>query len=383
MRVAGIDPGTGSMDILAFDDETGRILLDTAIPRSEVTRDPAIVVRVLEKLHREVRLDAVVAPSGYGIPLKPARNASGKEIILATFINCEDEARNLQIVGLRRLMFLLRESELPAWFTPGAIQLPTIPDYRKSNKIDMGTADKVYTVAAALAAEREKYGVEPSNSRLIVIEAGKAYTSAMLVWNGEIVDAIAGTAGFWGFMGGGCMDAETAYALASAIPRFSKTFLFRGGAADVLGKANIERLEHGLEKGEPKALEAARMLGEGMEKAVLALYASAPEPPNRIYVSGRLFRTRILSTILRKRLQKIARILSIEGGVSAVPRVGSETKEAATGAAIIASGISGGSYEWIVHSLQLHESKGTPFDWIRDEKIRSKLLEMFGKPCQR
>ena len=54
------------------------------------------------------------------------------------------------IGGLRSLARALAASGLPVVFTPGVVHLPTVPAYRKVNRIDMGTADKVCATALAV-----------------------------------------------------------------------------------------------------------------------------------------------------------------------------------------------------------------------------------------
>ncbi len=372
-RVAGVDPGTGSMDILVIDDDTMDIILEESIPRDLVTRDPGIVIRTLEEA---MPLDSVVAPSGYGMPLKRVQDASPGEIREATFIHGEDERRGLRIVGLRRLMEMLRSGNLPAWFTPGVIHLPTVPEYRKACRIDMGTADKVYTVAAALRQEVEDHGSKPGEARFIVVEAGMAYTAAMAVDGGAIVDGVGGTSGWWGFMGMGFMDSELAYALAHVEPSFSKARLFEGGVSTVSGYKTPGELGEAFQRGDPKAVVGVRMLVEAVQKDVATLLPVVGRV-ERVYVSGRLFRDKVLGPLLVEGLEELAGKLGIGFQVEHVRGLGRKTKEAATGAVLIASGIVGGRYRWIVDSLRLRDSQGSIFMYIHPRGLGEELARRF------
>ncbi|GBF08515.1 conserved hypothetical protein [Aeropyrum pernix] len=371
-KVVGIDPGTGSMDVLGFDDESNNVFLEESIPRDEVTRDPSLPLRIVEEASAKVGgLDAVVAPSGYGMPLKRASEAAPGDICEATFIHSSDEVLGLRIVGLRRLMALFAASDLPAWFTPGVIHLPTVPAWRKVGRIDMGTADKLYTVAAALRTEVEYHGVEPGAARFIAVEAGTAYTAAVAVVGGKVVDGVGGTSGFHGFMGGGAMDGEVAYALAAVAPRFSKALLFKGGAGWVAGVSSPAELEEKASEG--GGLEALEMLGEGVVKSVATLLPSLrPEGGEvRVYVSGRLFSLGRLGGELMSRLRDFLSSIGLTPRVLTIERLGSKTKEGASGAALVASGLAGGRYKWLVDHLELKRSSGSIFDHLPvDEDLR-------------
>ncbi len=359
MRVMGIDPGTGSMDIIVLDDESLEVLFEKAIPRVEVTRDPGIVIGLVEEAAARYRVEAIAAPSGYGIAWD--RRPSREVICEATFVNKRDREKPLQIHGLRRIMEWLAESGLPVYFTPGVVQLPTVPEYRKANKIDMGTADKLFTVAAALAAE-ERVG-DPRQSNIIVVEAGYAYNAVIAVEKGRVVDGIGGTSGLPGFLGMGSMDAELAYLLASMEPGFSRARLFEGGAHAIAGTRSLEEFADRLASGDPKALEAARLLEESVGKMVAAEHFILGRV-DRVYVSGRLFRVPGMGERLRAAASRAA------GAPVAEPlRLGVETKEAATGAAILASGYAGGRYRWLVDLLGVRESRGSIFDHILLEGV--------------
>ncbi|MEM4868203.1 MAG: DUF1464 family protein [Ignisphaera sp.] len=374
VRVIGTDSGTKSYDIFGFDDESGEILVDESIPRDEMVRDPSIIIKRLKQIDNVYRIDAIVASSGYGMPLKLARDATDEEIAMATFVTENDVKRGLRILGLRKLMKMLKEDKQlneKTYFTPGVIHLPTVPRYRKINRIDMGTSDKIYSVALAIARHAEAKNISYSSVNLITVEVGFAYTSAIAVKCGEIVDALAGTSGFPSYLGGGFIDGEIFYAVANAV-EVSKEVLFRGGAAYL---SNIDPFRTPIEMFIEMEDEGYRLMLESIAKDISVLMVSTE--PDSIYFSGRFTRvkkfmedlSRYLEENLFKKFRESPMIVKLESR-------GRIAKEAAEGAAIIASGIVGGRYKELVNVLRLRESSGTIFDYINIVD-REKLIEKY------
>ncbi|MEM4942817.1 MAG: DUF1464 family protein [Ignisphaera sp.] len=374
VRVIGTDSGTKSYDIFGFDDESGEILVDESIPRDEMVRDPSIIIKRLKQIDSVYRIDAIVASSGYGMPLKLARDATDEEIAMATFVTENDVKRGLRILGLRKLMKMLKEDKQlneKTYFTPGVIHLPTVPRYRKINRIDMGTSDKIYSVALAIARHAEAKNISYSSVNLITVEVGFAYTSAIAVKCGEIVDALAGTSGFPSYLGGGFIDGEIFYAVANAV-EVSKEVLFRGGAAYL---SNIDPFRTPIEMFIEMEDEGYRLMLESIAKDISVLMVSTE--PDSIYFSGRFTRvkkfmedlSRYLEENLFKKFRESPMIVKLESR-------GRIAKEAAEGAAIIASGIVGGRYKELVNVLRLRESSGTIFDYINIVD-REKLIEKY------
>ncbi|WP_456367231.1 DUF1464 family protein [Thermococcus sp.] len=378
VKAVGIDSGTKSMDVFGFDDETGEIIVDVSVDRNLVTENPGIIVNLLRKVQGEHgKIDAIVGPCGYGMPLKPAREVTDEEIALATFITEADVRRRLKIVGLRELMLLLREAkDLNVYFTPGVIHLSTVPEWRKANRIDLGTADKVFTVALAMVREAERKNIPYFETNLIAVEVGFAYTSAMAVKNGQIVDAMAGTAGFPGYLGMGFMDGELAYALANALEDFGKMVLFQGGASYIAGidpfSLSPEEFVK-LAREDENVMKGYKAMIEAIVKDVFALLPSAK--PESIYLSGRFSRVpeffRDVKGALKEAFESYGfsvEVLKLESRAKA--------KEAAEGSAIIANGIAGGKYKDLVETLRLRESSGSIFDWVKiKEKEKLRIFE--------
>ncbi|NPA23223.1 MAG: DUF1464 domain-containing protein [Crenarchaeota archaeon] len=371
VRAVGVDPGTYSMDLFGFDDETGEVFLDVSIPREEVTRDPEIVLKHL----RDTNADVIVGPSGYGVPLKRARETTDEELSYATFITEKDYERNLRIVGLRKLMKMMRDSNLNIWFCPGVIHLSTVPRYRKLNKIDMGTADKIFSVVAAMRDEYDR-GIEPKDMNIILIEVGFAYNAVIGVKNGKIVDGVGGTYSTIGYLGSGALDAELAYAIANSLEDFSKIVLFKGGVAYLVFENpfehSVEEFVRELEKNE----DAYMAFIEGILKDVSRILVSVDEP-RRVYLSGRFTRVERFRRDLEDGLSNMLRRFNINAEISLIKRHGRNVKEAAEGAAVIANGIGGGKYRKLIESLELWKSSGTIFDYIVDRDLRGRVMERF------
>lgn len=354
--------------------------MDDAIPREEITEEPALVLQRLREIQREHgKIDAIVASSGYGVPLKSATEATDADIALATFITKKDVERRLKIVGLRELMLQMREArDLNLYFTPGVIHLPTVPAHRKANRIDLGTSDKVYTAALAIKDHAKRYGIGFGETSLIVVEIGFSYTSAMAVRDGKIIDAMAGTAGFPGYMGMGFMDSELAYAYANSIEDFSKAMLFQGGAAHVAGldPLAVEPEEFvKMAKKNWKLRAGYDLMLESIVKDVSSLLPSVK--PKEVILSGRFCRIKDFLEDLRERLQGFLVSIGLDLKVLKLKQMGKVSKEAAEGSSLIANGLAGGKYEALVETMKIKESGGTIFDHVHVEG-KKELLGSFG-----
>ncbi|MCW4010497.1 MAG: DUF1464 family protein [Candidatus Bathyarchaeota archaeon] len=381
VKAVGIDSGTKTMDIFGFDDKDGSVIIDIAIPRDEITKSAKLVVEKLREVQNTFgKIDAIVASSGYGMQLKKAQQATNEEIAEATFVTEADVKRRLKIIGLRELMQLLKGAEdLNSWFTQGAIHLTTVPKYRKANKIDMGTSDKVYSAILAVKDQAERLQIPYDKTNLILVEVGFAYTSAIAVKNGKIVDAMAGTAGFPSFLGMGFLDSEVAYAVANSVDDFSKMLLFAGGAASV-GKIDSSKpLEEFVEsaKTNSDAKEAYELMLESLVKDVASLLTSVK--PQEIILSGRFVKIPEFLAALKGRLFEFFEQTGLKVDVVVLGGTAQVGKQASEGAAVFANGLAGGKYKPLIDTMKLTESEGTVFSnlYLGDEI--AKKLEQFKK----
>ena len=381
VKAIGIDSGTKTMDIFGFDDIDGSIIIDVAIPRDHITEGSKLVLEKLRDVQNRVgKIDAIVGPSGYGMQLKRAQQATDEEIAEATFVTEADIKRRLRIIGLRELMARLRDaSDLTTYFTQGVIHLKTVPRYRKVNKIDMGTSDKVLSVVLAVKDQAERLQIPYSQTSFILLEVGFGYTSAMGVQNGQIVDAMAGTAGFPSFLGMGFLDSEVAYAVANVTEDFSKQLLFAGGVASFAGIDPSKPLEEFVKNArtDPQAKEGYKLMLESITKDVSSLLPSVK--PKEIILSGRFTRIPEFLVAMKEELSRFFAGTGLKIDISVLDGKAAVTKQAAEGAAVFANGLAGGKYKQLVDTMRLRESEGTVFSNLYLGKDIAEGLKVFKK----
>lgn len=345
-RVIGIDPGTLNLDLCGLDD--GRVFLDRTLATRDALADPGALVELLEA---QAPIDLVAGPSGYGLPLTAARDLTDTDLRLA-YLAAEGEPGG--IGGLRSLMRALARSTLPVVLTPGVVHLPTVPAYRKVNRVDMGTADKVCAAALAIHEVSRREHCAPDEASFLLLELGGAFTAALAIENGRIIDGLGGTSGPIGIRAPGALDGEVAF-LAGTV---TKDLLFHGGASEVAGMAH-EPAEGLAQSGDARAKLAWEAYLEGATKAVATL-AAVTRRVSSVVLSGRLAGSPGVRDQMRIRLAHVvpdAAVHVLEGFASAA-------KQAAQGAALVADGLAGGASAAIVDALGLREASGTVLDHL-------------------
>jgi predicted butyrate kinase (DUF1464 family) len=315
-RVAGVDPGTLTFDLCVLDD--GAVVVERAFESGSLAEDPA---PLLEALAAYGPYDLVYGPSGYGLPLVRASEVGPGELAEMVLVRPDEAGIQTGVGGMRRLLRALIDSGLPVVFGPGVIHLPSVPGYRKWNRIDMGTADKVCAAACAIADQASRHAIGACETRLILVEVGGAFTAALAIAAGEIVDGLGGSSGPIGFRAAGALDGELAYLLG---PALTKRTLFSGGTGD----------------------EGRTALVEAVAKAVRALLVSVPDP-REVVLSGRH------AGLVAGALDDVAPVVTLRADA------------AARGGALLADGLAGGANAPLVEAMRLREAAGSALDHLR------------------
>ena len=129
-----------------------------ASPPRDVGADPAPLVdalcaaRAVRARARPGRLRAAARP-------RRSRSASASS---RSWCCCARTSRTAASAsaGCARSCARSSRRDCPLVFGPGAIHLPTIPAYRKWNRIDLGTADKVASAALCIADQARRLGID-------------------------------------------------------------------------------------------------------------------------------------------------------------------------------------------------------------------------------
>jgi predicted butyrate kinase (DUF1464 family) len=352
LRALGIDPGTKNFDLCCIEDSVDNVILDKSISTEIVAKNPDRVFEII----KSTESDVIVGPSGYGLEFKHISKFTEEDVALTTLDKINDV--NIPVLsGLRKLLWMMKKARLNAYSLPGIVLLPTIPQYRKMNKIDMGTADKTCVAAFAIWDQAEEYKIQYGNANLICIEMGFGYNAAMAVENGQIVDAVGGTIFPGpGYLSLGQMDGELAYLLGE----FSKLKLFEAGATFIAANRilDVEDFSSNLLRDEyNKAWES---LKEGIVKAVALLLTSFKNQPREIILTGRLSRNKEIYNGLKQTLNEKFKIVTR----NPKHRFTKEAKDVAQGAALLSNGIARGKYSGLLKKMKIIETKGTVLDYV-------------------
>lgn len=318
MLAAGVDAGTKSYRI-ALIDSKGEHKELIEIPTVKIKKDPEILVRKLE----EVNADVYSGLSGYGLPVKHFSELSDRDVRLMT-LTIEKESS----LGLRKLIEIISGKDFEFYTIPAVIHLPSVPDYRKFCRIDMGTYDKLCSALFAMTELEEE--------NFVIAEIGYGYSSVLAVENGKIVDGFGGSSFLPSYNFVGCLDSEVAYLLGE----FPKSILKAG--LSVFGDKAID------------------FLAENVAKGIAAM--SVVVSPEKVFLSGRF-------------AEKIARVIA--GKIPDVDVL--DANSSSFGAAIVSSAIAGGKFKKHVENAGIFSAKGCVLDYLPAE-IRKRIeVKLFSR----
>jgi predicted butyrate kinase (DUF1464 family) len=347
-RVIGIDPGSKSWDFFGLEDN--KTILDTSLPTKELITNPQKAITIINSLEN---IDLMVAPSGFGLPLKDVQELTEQDIFF-TLLKFGQKEKN-KLVGLGEVLRLIKAQKIPGIIVPGVKHLPTVPKYRKINKIDMGTADKICTAVTGIRDQMEKLGVGPDKTNFIMVEIGYGFTAVLAVENGQIIDGIGGS-NIMGFRACGSLDGELAY----LIKNIHKKNIYKGGVAYIAGYSDLSLKEITLlaDKDEQTKIALKAYLSS-VKKAVFGISSSfsSKDKIKEVLLAGR-------GSNLSYFREKMINGLSDIAPVRVMNSFSQIAKRAAQGAAFIADGILGGRFEPIINNLKIKEADGSILDDI-------------------
>lgn len=371
----GVDPGTRSFDVAVV--EGGRVVAEVSIDTEAVARDPLTLLRVVDELEP----DYVVGPSGYGVPvtrgdevLDPRRFAV-EVLLLSTEEQVEEGTRSGELGvwvygALARVVeHLVGRLGSRTIFIPAVVHLQTVPWYRKLNRVDMGTADKLATAALAVHTYSYAEGVDYARVNAVVAEVGYGYSAALAIKGGRVVDGVGGTAASAGTLTAGALDLE----VVAQVGRWGRWDVFRGGVFHGAGTYELEPLAKAFERGEEPHASLFKALVEGVAKDVARALVSTPKA-EVVLLSGRYGRDPVLRRLLQELLEDLE-VRPVEP-----LRGASRSKEAAQGYAALGEGLLGGYFRDLVEHLGVREACGTAVDYLthpRAASLRERVLRSY------
>ncbi len=341
-KVIGFDPGSLNWKVCVLADDG--VIARERLLTTTVSGNPLLIAEIVRR-HGD-GLEAIAAPSGHGLPLNTLENVGQREIRLMTL-----KEPGEKIVGLEDAIEAIRgvweELGIPCFVLLSVKHLQTVPPWRKLNRIDLGTPDKLCSAAFALQTQSERTGLPYDDISFLLVEVGSAFVSIICVERGRIVDGIGGTTASFGTRATGCIDAELAHILHFR----SKGEIYTGGLVDVAGLP-LEILERDIHR------DLERRPKIALERFLESLVSDAAAISCRTGV-----RSCTLSSVLGPGLNDLITRRLQDSGMEILHPVDG-TESAATGAAYLANGLIRGRYRGLVESLDIASSAGSVLDDI-------------------
>ena len=306
---------------------------------------------LLEALARHGPYDLVYGPSGYGLPLVAAADVGERELAEMVLVRPDEARADAGVGGMRSLLRALAGSGLPVVFGPGVIHLPSVPRHRKYNRIDLGTADKVCAAACAIVDQSTRRAIEPRETSMVLLELGGAFTAALAIAGGQIVDGMGGSSGPLGVRAAGAPGRR------ARVP--ARAGAAQGHAVQRRRPGSGRRPRHdrpggavGLTRPRGRLDGAARGRGQGGARPGGQRAGAARDrrlrpsgPPARADRGAR-----------PRRWSDIAPVVALVPG---------RASAAAHGGALLADALAGGRNAALAEVLRLRESSGTALDHLR------------------
>ncbi|MEM0491921.1 MAG: DUF1464 family protein [Acidilobaceae archaeon] len=382
MKVLGIDPGTRSFDLVLVED--GRVLWEYSIDTATIAFKPDALIDVISRLD----IDYIVAPSGYGVPvtfgdevLNPQRFIV--ELLLLSSFSDLARSLELKIMGgyvyqslANTVSILIDRYKGRVLFIPAVIHLPTVPWYRKINKVDMGTVDKLAATLIAIDYVSRRENIDYDNVSIINVEVGYGYIGVVAVRGGKIVDGIGGSYASIGLLTTGALDLE----VACGVREWNRWDVWSGGVYELVEEKDLDEIIRRAEQGESKMIEYVEAIVENIVKDIARELVVTPKT-TIITLTGRYVRNKKILDMIRDKIRDVE--VTTVNGIRGATRV----KEAAQGYAAIGEGVVGEYYRKLVEHTEINKACGTVADYIihpraleMKEKIQRVYREVVAKP---
>jgi predicted butyrate kinase (DUF1464 family) len=341
----GIDPGTRSFDVVVLSD--GEVIEARSYSSATIAKEGYESILELIKKHKP---DIVVGPSGYGTPIVCNEDIVNPRLFVEKILllsgyageSLHGDVHGGEVyVGMIKLVDALWKSEINTCYMPGVIHLTTVPYYRKINKIDMGTVDKLASAFYVLYRLGEETNYNEIN--IVLAELGYGYNAVLLIEKGRITDGHGGTVVSNSLLSIGGLDAE----IPAILGWWSRELNFSGG---VLSACEATEPEEALSRREEKCRNAFQAMIYTLAKNI---YALKRESVKQVYLTGRL-----------SRIREVREYLEAEGlKVQTLP-LGLGVKEAAVGYSLLGDGLVGGKAKLLFNHMRISEACGGTLDWV-------------------